>query len=187
MEKSGLPETSVYAQDFCEMVREWYAPSGLSFSLAELEVHDVFSKDAANSMQKILCLIQDVYEQLRRTYAMETYFNVQWWNDGERGFFVKAGNLHVLYFGLWMRHWQDRGNPLCFGVRRDWNPKIVELFRKTFPKNELYSPEKFSNYLYLVSVEERLLMASDAVEAVVRMLDEGYLKNAVLLAQDSTE
>lgn len=183
IEESGITETSIYAQDFCEMIRRRYTSSGISFSLAELEVQDVYSKNAATAMRKILSLIQKVYEHLKLAYDIRTVFNNFWWENGERGFYVQAGNEDVLYFGLWMLHWQDTGNPLCFGVNRDWNPKIVELFRMKFPNNELYTPANRTSCYYLVPVEKHLLMAPDAVEAVVRMLEERYLKDATLLAK----
>jgi hypothetical protein len=185
LRNTGLSSVSVYARDFQSLIEQLFAPKPIQFTHAELEVTDMFNAVAAGAV----CKTFDFVKQMALELEMEGQMSVErllyanWWNEGEYAICLKCGGQYVLYLGIWIPFWSERGFPLCIGVANIWAPDIIHLFQEAFPDAVLFPPHGNNQYWvtgiprhHLIG-ENAHLIGENAVEDVLHWLRDSYLNN----------
>jgi hypothetical protein len=136
----------------------------------------VFNKNAASAICKVFKFVEQIASEFERAgFTVQRNFPKRWW-ESEHGLYIRCGNEHVLFLGIWMNFWEDHGYPLCISVvQGKWAPAIITRFQQTFPGYIVYPPhDAFPNLTQ--GIDQHLLMG-DAVQDVSHWLLQGYLKD----------
>lgn len=175
-DRAGLSEACAYARDFKALLEEWWIHSPINFTVAQLGVTNMFSKDAAHAVCKLFDFVNKIASKLERDgFNIERAFQKQWWDpEGEYGIYISCGGKYVLWLGIWTAFWRDHGCPLCIAVQNGkWNPAITERFKNAFPDHVTYPPN--DPYPYFTKCIEQHLLRADAVRDVADWLQQAYL------------
>ena len=173
-DKTGLSATSGYARDFHNLLEEWYVPTPLAFTRAELGVTTMFNTAAATALHKLFQCVDDLASEFERAgFTIAKSFPKRWW-ESEHGLYIRCGNAGVLFLGIWSGFWRKHGSPLCIGVHKGmWAPAVIARFQQMFPSCVTYPPTDPNPYL-VTGIEQYLLM-QNAVRDVSTWLLQGYL------------
>ena len=175
-DQAGLSEACPYARDFKALLEEWWIPSPIQFTVTELGVTNMFSKEAAQAVCKLFDFVNKIASKLEREgFNVERAFQKQWWDpEGEYGIYISCEKEYVLWLGVWTAFWRDNGCPLCIAVQKGkWRPAIIKRFKNTFPDHLTYPPN--DSYPYLAKCIEQHLLGADAVRDVADWLQQAYL------------
>ena len=177
IDEVGLPTMSAYARDFVGFMEEMYNPPFIAFNHHQLQVTDMFNRDAAAAIRNLLLVIDGVRTRIEEAgFQLDGPHNTRWWRpaDGEYAIIVSCGQQRVLWFGMWRAYWEAHGCPLCVGVEGAWARPIIARFQQEFPNPHVFPPNGPNPYL-VTCVPQNLLLAQDPVGEVYQWIHNHFL------------
>ena len=123
----------------------------------------LFNKKTPTALGGLNSILLAFQKQAARAYKFKPSSRQRGlWLDEEFGLYFKnKSGKQVLWFGIWMAFWKDRGLPLCFGVDNTWHPAVRRVFRKA------YAGQTYQFENWTLGALSREILADDApVDAI---------------------
>ena len=159
LDETGLSATSVYAQDFKNLLEGWYVPTPITFTTDELREFTMFNKNAATAICKMFEFVEQITSEFEREdFRVEKSFKRRWWEE-DHSVFIKYGDKYVLFLGIWPGFWRDHGYPLCVGVDGSWAPVVIARFREMVPGHVIW-PSSGTFRCLIKGIDQHLLMGN---------------------------
>lgn len=190
LQETELSSSCNYTRDFENLIEEWFLSTPITFTHAELQVTDMYNKDAANALSKLLEIVEKIAPEIERAglgLKVEQSFKLRFKDDSEYAIYIYCGDKLVLFLGLWVELWKKHGFPLCIGVHEKWDLKVVSRFKSRFTDLVTY-PQNNPNQYVIKKIKESLLMEDkdgDAVKKISDWLLTGYLKDICTAVNDN--
>jgi hypothetical protein len=122
----------------------------------------LFEKDLPGSLAKLDRLLAELQERAGAYKLEPTPRPRNLWPEEEYGFYFKSESGQVvLWFGIWMKFWQQFGFPLCFGVDQNWPVPIREAFQSAY-SGQTYQLDRWT----LGAVSQQALLAATPVDTI---------------------
>ncbi len=156
--------------EFFSFLSNWFLSSRQV--LTRHETRDMYSKDFASGFEKILRVIDNVENDLKKQGLKTTNSRKKYLD--EYGFYIQSDvGENVIFFGIWMDYWKSTGNPLIIGLESELL-KIRTLFYKAFkiPRFDLDSFKIDGDTYELFFINKEIIESEEGEEKIVQVISK---------------
>jgi hypothetical protein len=160
-------KTDVLLNEFCSLLKSWY---GAPVQFTVKEVERVYNdKDIPRIVKKLHAVVDGVKKLLESDYSIKDCMDYE-----QYGIDISEKNgQYLLYFGLWLQCWANRGTALCYGVSEKKNKgDTVKIFKSRPDEMPLVEELEEDVIWHVRGIPEKMLGMIDCAEVIAKHIDD---------------
>ena len=168
IEDNELQILNPFLNEFYQLLVAWLRPQPITFNTTEVLM--LFNNKIPTALSKLDKLVLEIRAK-SSTYKVDGPERPKGLcPEEEYGlYFRNDQDLPVLWFGVWIDFWKEKGFPLCFGVAVTSSPAVIAAFKK-YPGKTMRFPDKNPTWILGWVSQETLADEKNAVDEVWKQL-----------------